>query len=555
MQQQIRTILFDLGGTLVQKLNHGSRDPVIIAEMVDFLKTSTSPAEMINLLTRREKEYKDWTYRSLEELSYEDRWGQFLLPDYPQDFIRQNAARLQAWWSDARGRRCILPQTIQTLLELKRRGYTLGTVSHTSTRYLDDAGIRDLFKTTLQAADFGKRKPHPAPFIAAARGCGVSPAECAYIGDRPSRDVIGSREAGIGQVVIITPPGDAREEVPCPMQADIIIRSLPEVLDYFPKVLWNAPAPHTEVAPAKLYDAALSTMWWDKAASSAAGFCAAGRRLGFARFELNHQVTPAELEKFDLNRYHIGSVHDPCPAVIPNKQLEREDKQITSLDEVRRVVGVETLKRTIELAHQLGSRLVVIHPGRIPGDHSLDNRLRDLYRSGLKGTSEYDNLRQALTDDRRERSQPHLDALLRSLEEIVQFSQDSGLFLGLENRFHYYELPIIDEMQTLLDAFPQPWVGWQLDVGHIQVHDTLGLMNLQQWLDAFSSRIVGVHLHDVAGIVDHQVPGSGEVDFSHLAQFLPQQAYRTLEINSAVTFKEFSHGLLVLEKAGCITSI
>ncbi|HQP09360.1 MAG TPA: TIM barrel protein, partial [Anaerolineaceae bacterium] len=208
-----------------------------------------------------------------------------------------------------------------------------------------------------------------------------------------------------------------------------------------------------------------------------------------------------------------------------------------------------------ELAHQLGSRLVVIHPGRIPGDHSLDNRLRDLYRSGLKGTSEYDNLRQALTDDRRERSRPHLDALLRSLDEIVQFSQNSGLFLGLENRFHYYELPVFNEMQTLLDAFPQPWVGWQLDVGHIQVHDTLGLMNFQQWLDAFSSRIVGVHLHDVAGIVDHQVPGSGEVDFSHLAQFLPHHAYRTLEINSAVTFEEFTQGLLVLEKAGCITSI
>ena len=163
MQQQIRTILFDLGGTLVEKLNHGSRDPVIIAEMVDFLKTGISPEEMINLLTRREKEYKDWTYRSLEELSYEDRWSQFLLPDYPQDFIRQNAARLQAWWSDARGKRWISLQTIQTLQELKHRGYTLGTVSHTSTRYLDDAGIRDLFKTTLQAADFGKRKPHPPP--------------------------------------------------------------------------------------------------------------------------------------------------------------------------------------------------------------------------------------------------------------------------------------------------------------------------------------------------------------------------------------------------------
>ena len=555
MQQLIRTILFDLGRTLVQKLNHGSRDPVIIAEIVDFLKTSASPEEMINLLTRREREYKDWTYRSLNELSYADCWIKFLLPEYPQDFIRKNAARLQAWWSDSRGKRCITPETIQTLQTLRQRGYTLGTVSHTSTRYLDDAGIRDLFKATLQAADFGKRKPHPALFIAAARECGVSPSECAYIGDRPSRDVIGSREAGIEQVVIIAPPGDIREEVPCPMQANITVGSLPEILDHFPKVLWSAPFPHAGEIPPKLFDAALSTMWWDKAANSAADFCAAGRELGFPRFELNHQVTPAELEAIDLNCYHIGSVHDPCPAVIPNKQLEREDRQITSLDEERRVFGVDTLKRTIELAHRLGSRLVIIHPGRIPGDHSMDNQLRDLYRQGLKGTPEYVNLRQTLMADRKERSQPHVEALLKSLEEIVKFSQDSGLFLGLENRFHYYELPVFEEMQILLETFLQPWVGWQLDVGHIQVHHTLGLMDFSQWLEAFSSRIVGVHLHDIRGITDHQVPGSGEVDFTWLAQFLPPQAYRTLEINSTVTIEEFRQGLIKLEEAGCITSI
>ncbi len=554
-QHHIRVILFDLGGTLVQKLNHGSRDPVIIAKMAEFLKTSASPEELINLLTRREKEYKDWTYRSLEELSYADRWSKFLLPEYPHDFIREHAARLQAWWSDSRGKRWITPETIQTLQALRQRGYTLGTVSHTSPKYLDAAGIRDWFKTTLQAADFGKRKPHPAPFIAAARNCGVTPVECAYVGDRPSRDVIGSRQAGIGQVVIIAPPGRDREAVLCPMQADITIGSLPEILEHFPKVVWSAAVPHAEAPAPKLYDAALSTMWWRKETDNAAAFFMKGRRLGFARFELNHQVTPAELETVDLNRYHVGSVHDPCPAVIPNKQLERGDKQITSLVEDQRIFGVDTLKRTIELANNLGSRLVVIHPGRIPGDHSLDNRLRDLYRQGLKGTPQYDTICRSLVTDRKERSQAHLDALLKSLEEIVQFSRDSGLFLSLENRFHYYELPVFDEMQTILETFQQPWIGWQLDVGHIQVHHCLGLMNFQEWLEAFSHRILGVHLHDVSGIVDHQAPGRGDVDFVWLSSFLPQHAYRTLEINSAIPFEEFKQGLLHLEKTGCITSI
>ena len=554
-KQHIRVILFDLGGTLVQKLNHGSRDPLIISEMVQFLKAGTSPEEMISLLTRREKEYKDLTSLSLDELSYEDRWSKYLLPEYPHDFIRDHAARLQAWWSDSRGKRWITPDTIQTLQALRQRGYILGTVSHTSTKYLDVAGIRDMFSATVQAAEFGKRKPHPAPFIAAARACGVSPSACAYVGDRPSRDVIGSREAGIGQVVLVAVPGGVREEIPCPMQADIRISALPEILDHFPIITWSSHELPVEHRPAKLYDAALSSMWWLKTSDTAEDFCAKGRELGFARFELNHQVTPDELEAIDLNRYHIGSVHDPCPAVIPNKQLERENKQITSLDEERRVFGVDTLKRTIELAHRLGSRLVVIHPGRIHGSHSMDNQLRDLYRQGLKGTAVYEALRQDLIADRKERSLPHFEALLKSLEEIVKFSQGSGQFLGLENRFHYYELPVFDEMETLLNTFQQPRVGWQLDVGHIQVHHALGLMDFGQWMDAFSHRIVGVHLHDVKGIVDHQVPGSGEVDYAWLSQYLPSHAYRTLEINTAVTFSEFEHGLQVLESAGCITSI
>ena len=67
--------------------------------------------------------------------------------------------------------------------------------------------------------------------------------------------------------------------------------------------------------------------------------------------------------------------------------------------------------------------------------------------------------------------------------------------------------------------FQQPWVGWQLDIGHLQVYHALGLANFQEWLERFSSRMIGVHLHDVQGIVDHRVPGCGEMDFNHLSVY------------------------------------
>ncbi len=551
---QIKVVLFDIGGTLVQKLNHDSRDHEIVSEMLHFLNLDESPESFIQRLIQREKEYKEWAYRSLDELSFAERWSEYLLPEFPQEFITEHADQLQAWWGDSRGKRWIPPKTIQVLHTIKDRGYRLGTVSHTSPKHLETAGIRYLFDVTLQAADFGKRKPHPSPFIAAAQALGVRPEECAYVGDRPSRDLIGAREAGIGMVIMIESQSQPREENPCPMQADIAVNSLQEILAHFPGANTHFVSTPT-VALDTLYDAALSTMWWSRSTDTSNDFCRKGRELGFARFELNHQITPEELESFDLDRYHIGSVHDPCPAVIPNKQLELRDFQVTSLVEEKRQVGVDTLKRTIDLAYRLGSRLVVIHPGRVDGDHSMDSRLRDMYRAGLKGSGEYETLRQTLKMDRLERGKPHLEVLIRSLAEIVEYSKDSGVFLGLENRLHHYELPIFEEMEALLAEFQQPWVGWQLDVGHIQVHDRLGLMSFKQWLEAFSLRMVGVHLHDVQDILDHQSPGSGDVDFVWLAHYLPTHAIRTLEINNTTPYEDFLPGLRFLEQTGCIANI
>ena len=107
----------------------------------------------------------------------------------------------------------------------------------------------------------------------------------------------------------------------------------------------------------------------------------------------------------------------------------------------------------------------------------------------------------------------------------------------------------------MMRLFTQPWVGWQLDVGHLQVEGELGLMDMQAWLDRFGARIMGVHLHDVIGIVDHRAPGSGQVDFERIAAVLPPYAQRTLEIDKSVTFDEFRSGLEYLCEKNCIKQI
>ena len=67
--------------------------------------------------------------------------------------------------------------------------------------------------------------------------------------------------------------------------------------------------------------------------------------------------------------------------------------------------------------------------------------------------------------------------------------------------------------------------------------------------------MVGVHLHDVQDLIDHQIPGTGDVDFAWLAPYLPAHAVRTLEINNATPFEDFLPGLKLLENTGCLASI
>ncbi|HCS39998.1 MAG TPA: hypothetical protein DIW44_10500 [Anaerolineaceae bacterium] len=553
MKAQTKAIFFDIGGTLVMKKKNKQREISNIHAMMALLGEKCDVNEFVGALEKEEKNYKTWSKQTLSEYSIEDRWIRFLGKRYSETLIKANADKLQLLWGTSKSSKMIYPDAVTTLTELAKRGYKLGTISHTSPRFLEGTGVLELLSTVIYASKFGRRKPHPSLFLAAARECQVSPEECLYVGDRPSRDVIGSREAGIGKVVTINGKDQTQESEIVPMQPDYTISSLSELLNILPPR--NSTTEKEDKRSFFLYDAALSTMWGIKENVPISTLFQQGRDMGFARFELNHNVSQEAFDEFNQNQFHVGSLHDPCPAIISTKELDKRDWLISSLDESLRIKGVDVIKRTIEQAIALCSSLVVIHPGRVVGDHSLDKQIRTLYRNGEKGSIVYDDLRIRLINDRLERGKPHLDSLLKSVSELVTFSSDSGVMLGLENRLHYYEMPIFEELQSLLSAFKQSWVGWQFDIGHLQIHAELGLANFDEWLNHFGDRIVGVHLHDVQGIVDHLSPGCGDVDFSKIAKFLPEFSYRTLEVDSKLTKEEIRSGMETLVVTGCVSRI
>ncbi len=567
MRPNIEAILFDIGGTLRANQSTGGRDLSSIRKLQACIGDQRDPLDFADLIRCRELEYRKWAQRSLLESTEVELWTKYLLPDYPADLIQKNVMALNGYWRESQLNK-ILPDAVDTIRSLSDRGYKLGIISNTTTSIegptlIRENGIESLFKTLILSTVFGRRKPHPSIFLEAAEQIGVLPEHCAYVGDQLSRDLIGPRQAGYGEVVIIdirgydlqgTLPDDDIAQNNCisAMEPDFKIQHLSELLTLYPDANHHEPK---KFQPVQLYDAALSTMWGVDQRIPFNQTFEIGRKVGFARFELNHAVTPQLFEQWDKNRFYIGTVHDPCPAVFLNSDIKRLDYQISSLDERCRIKGVDMAKRTIQVACELGARSVVLHPGMIQCDDNLERRLREMYRKGHKATRDYADLKLELVLHRKAVVAPYFDQVVKSMKELIEFARPTGIELGLENRYHYYDIPLIDEMQILLDLCTEDWYGFQYDCGHAQTLEALGFVSHEEWLKRFGQRIIGTHLHDVIGIQDHQMPGIGEVDFAMIASYLPVTAHRTLELSSNLSPDDLRKSLDVLADAGCIQRI
>jgi sugar phosphate isomerase/epimerase len=67
--------------------------------------------------------------------------------------------------------------------------------------------------------------------------------------------------------------------------------------------------------------------------------------------------------------------------------------------------------------------------------------------------------------------------------------------------------------------------------------------------------MIGVHIHDVFGITDHLVPGQGSVNYGKIADYLPDNCLKTLEIGPQASIEEIAKGLELLTSAGIINRL
>lgn len=566
MTKNISAICFDVGGTLKATIKNPEGNSAGVKALQSMLGNNETSEVFQQKLRLREKTYRRWCKRSLIELDERRIWSEFLLPDYPAGFVKENALTFNQLWRASRNND-MLPDAVYTIRALKERGYRLAIISNTTSsietpHMLAENGIVECFDSVILSCVFGRRKPHPSLFLQAARDLNVLPQHCVYIGDFLARDLIGAKQAGYGEVGIINikgyevdefdPDDEVEEDRITEIKPSFRIGKLSELLDYFP-----APNPFAQCndelkQPSQLYEIALSSMWSADQPMPFNNTFTEARKLGFTSFELTSKVTPSLHEQWNHNEFYISTIHDPCPSGLSYSELKEKDIALSSTNEHNRRAAIDTLKRSIDLAQHLGSRSVVIHCGTVLCDQSRDTKLRRLYREGLQNTPEYSELSEEFISERSAHCQPHIQAVTKSLQEIIPFADGSGVALALENRNRYHDIPLPDELDLFLNLCHEPWFGFQFDVGHAHNLDRLGLVNQDEWIDRFQSRMIGVHLHDVKGLRDHRVPGTGDVDFTRIASWIPQHALRTLEITPDASLLDIAAGLEVLHRSGCI---
>jgi putative hydrolase of the HAD superfamily len=240
MNHDIEAIFLDMGNTLRILVKDEPHQAQARQQMAALVGAQEAPHVFCAQLDARYKIYRKWAFETLVEASEKELWTRWLLPDFPREKIAPLSGELTYLYRQSMGRRVMQRDSRQVIVELSQRGYCLGIISNVITEreipdWLEEEGLTPYFKSVLLSSVFGRRKPDPAIYLEAARRAGVDPARCVYVGDNPSRDVVGTRQAGFGMVIIMMEPAELEREPPAgENRPDLIIHEFSQLLDHFP---------------------------------------------------------------------------------------------------------------------------------------------------------------------------------------------------------------------------------------------------------------------------------------------------------------------------------
>lgn len=242
----IKAVLFDIGGTLLNAYNPKGWAEAYASTLERRLaaygiEIDTPPAELAASLHRNAEDYKHYSEVTRLELPEVRIWNEFYLKEYAigEEKLAPIAEQLSFGYDYERLHNVKKPDVKEALEALHGMGLRLGIISNNISRsfvphVLVEYGIEHLMDLVMISSQEGVRKPDPEIFYRACGRLGITPEELGYVGDTISRDVLGSRNAGLGLVVQISNPSISHRDAAflgkpdCP-KPDFLIEELSEL--------------------------------------------------------------------------------------------------------------------------------------------------------------------------------------------------------------------------------------------------------------------------------------------------------------------------------------
>ncbi|MEI7903899.1 MAG: TIM barrel protein [Candidatus Firestonebacteria bacterium] len=277
--------------------------------------------------------------------------------------------------------------------------------------------------------------------------------------------------------------------------------------------------------------------------------------LGFRDFELawipeEKFKTIKNKDVQSLVKGRVKSLHNfvPDTPVLPEGRWKGNAYRLTALEEDERKLAVKYTARTIETAAELGAEAVVIHLGEPVYGREMSLELTGLFRGGLKDGKIFKELREEIIKTRGAEIRKYYETALFSLDEINALAIKRGVKLGLETRLYYEELPGLKEFKDIFARFEGGSLYYWHDMGHARCQEELGFVKNGEYLNAFKSRLIGMHIHDVFMLEDHRAPRLGSVNFSEFTEYFKnEKLLRVFEIHPKSTAGQVKTGKAMLE--------
>lgn len=349
----IRAVFFDMGGTIetlevsdeLRLKSSGKLNRILQESGIDL---GLSDENLLCVVMQGIKKYRDLCLETMIEYSPGKVWGEFIFKDFAVDpeKLERIAEDLAVFIENNFYSRSMRPEVPGVLEAVRKMGLKMGVISNVNSHRqvsenLEKYGIISFFNPIVLSSNYGIRKPDPSIFHYAARLINAPTSSCAYIGDRISRDILGSKKAGYRLSIQIRDKFDHGESDEGAIP-DAIIDDMAGFIPILQQEMNRPDSKPTSKIQALLFDAGDVLYYRPKSDSRFEDFL---QKLGMEELEQHLQQKQALLGQAFTGQIDMGKVNrtyldllgitDPQLVEIGKQILEGDNSNVIFFDGVK----------------------------------------------------------------------------------------------------------------------------------------------------------------------------------------------------------------------------